>query len=170
MEPSCQTHPARCIEGTDCAPAARERAPLVALDGSEPRAELCRAALAGQACGNQFVAHAADAQEIDLRLRDRARERAEFSVHGRALAFLTRGLDPLRRMDHPIKCGHDLARERLDRGGGCGIGEDRDAEAMAQRIAGARRLAGGGARTAPLPGFVGGALLSLWQNLRSNDR
>jgi len=33
------------------------------------RAKLRRAALAGQACGNQLVAHTADAEEINLRLR-----------------------------------------------------------------------------------------------------
>ena len=130
-------HPALRIESADGTPAARERASLVALDGGEPRAEVGRAVFAGQARGNELMAHAADAEEIDLCLCDRARERAKLGVRGQPLASLTCRLDPVRRMDRPIKFGHDLARERFDRGGGRGIGEDRNAEAMAQRIAGA---------------------------------
>jgi len=131
------TRPALRIESADGTPAARERASLVALDGGEPRAEVGWAVFAGQARGNQLMAHAADAEEIDLRLCDRARERAKIGARGQAVASLACRLDPPRRINRPIKFGHDLARERLDRGGGCGIGEDRNAEAMAQRIAGA---------------------------------
>ena len=149
-------HPALRIESADGTPAPRERASLVALDGGEPGAEPGRTIFPGQARGNQLLAHAADAEEIDLHLCHRARERAKIGVRGQPVASLTCRLDPLRRMDRPIKLGHDSARERFDRGGGRGIGEDRNAEAVAQRIAGARRLAGRGARTTSLRGFVGG--------------
>ena len=78
------------------------------------------------------MAHVADAGDVDLRLGHRLRERN---------AFCWRACFARRR-------GEDLPSQRFDRGGGCGIGGDREAQAMAERVAGAMRFAARGARTA----------------------
>ena len=136
---------ARGIEGADRGLAARQGAPLVAVEHAEllaasrkdesERQQMRRrsivAVIRRRAClaVEQPVARVPHAAEIDLRLGDPQRERPQHRV--RAVTG-------------------DARRKRPRLGGGLRIGKHRDGQAVAQRIARRPGLAGRGAR--PLTG------------------
>jgi hypothetical protein len=123
----------QCIEGLDRRLAPRQRAPLVAVEPHQARRDVILA----EPRGHDLGADAAHAQHVDLRLGD---------ADGGGMACLARALpgDPLRQRRH-------LGSEHR-------VGEHRQAQAVAQRIACHDRLAGARARpgAARRVGAVGG--------------
>ena len=93
----------------------------------------------GKRRGKEIVARAPDAHEIDLRLRHRERMLADLRLSG----------------------WRHLARQGIDLGGGRGIGENRQAQAVAQGVARRVRLADGRARPAAPLGRRGIGVASL---------
>jgi hypothetical protein len=115
--------PSRRLERPNGEFAPREGAPLVAIHHGEPRSEIpntkrrragVRDRLRGGAGetsegrGEEIMARAADADEIDLRLRHRPGELADLGIGG---------------WSH-------LAREGINRGRRRGVGENRQAQAV----------------------------------------
>jgi hypothetical protein len=134
------------IEGPDRRVSPRQRAALIAVEPHQPQRDVVLA----ETFRHDLQAHAADAQDVDLRLGDAER--------GGALRFarLLAG-DPPRQ-------GRGLGRER-------GIGQHRHAQPMAQRVARHHGLAGRRARAgaACRIGAVGGAesFIRAWSGRRS---
>jgi hypothetical protein len=136
---SCRA--SRRVEGPDGEFAPREDAPLVAIHHREPHSQIPnmkrrRAGVRDHLLGGagetsecrceEIMARAADAEEIDLRLRHRLREFADLSIGG---------------WIHFARQGIDLGRRR-------GIGENRQAQAVTHGVARRARLAGRCVRTA----------------------
>ena len=127
-------HEFQGIERPDRRLSPRQRAPLVAVEPHQPRGDV---AFGGEPFHHDLVAHAADAQDVDLGLGNAQRG---------GTARLARALpgDPLRQRG-------GLARKRR-------VGEHRQAQPMPQRVVRHHGLAGARARTgaARRVGAVGG--------------
>jgi hypothetical protein len=109
------------IKCRDGGVSSRQRAPLVAVEPHQARRDV----LLAETLPHDLQTHAADAQDVDLRLGDAER--------GLAVPFVR-----LPSGDPPRQ-GRGVGRER-------GVGQYRHAQPVAQRVARRHRLAGGRAR------------------------